>query len=209
MRKIIGLLAVMAIMMPVTNMAMSKSPNSENVSLYTDTLDSKYPDSWYFIDTISANRVTVVIDSIRQSYGLTDFSDSVNVNILDTPNILALPNSYIILDLFYRDYGKNLRVTHKFMKEVYVSQGHIARSVNDRSHQTPLTKTISKVEYYIKPKYYVYLLMQGKEIVRNSLEPIILGKIPSMIDCNYEAYYRVLLPVWSAEDSRKRAKITN
>ena len=199
----------MAIVMPVTNMAMSKSPNSENIGLYTETLDTKYPNSWYFIDTISANRVTIIIDTIGQCYGLTDFSDSVDVNILDTPNILALPNSYIILDLFCRDAGKNLKVTHKFMKEVYVSQAHIVTSMNYNSRKFPLTTTISKLEYYIKPKYYVYLLMQGKEIVRSTLEPLILGKIPSMIDCNYEAYYRVLLPVWSAEDSRQRSKITN
>ncbi len=201
MRKIIRLLTVMLIIMPVANMGMSKSPQFENIGLYTDSLDSKYPNSWYFIDTISANRVTVVIDSIGQSYA---FTDSLGVKSLDTPNMLSLPNSYIILDFFYRDAGQNFKVTHKFMKEVYVSQSHIVRSVNDCSDKTPLTKTISKVEYYIKPKYYVYLLMQGKEIVRSTLEPMILNKIPSMIDCNYEAYYRVLLPVWSAEDSRQR-----
>ena len=71
MRKIIRLLTVMLIIMPVANMGMSKSPQFENIGLYTDSLDSKYPNSWYFIDTISANRVTVVIDSIGQSYAFT------------------------------------------------------------------------------------------------------------------------------------------
>lgn len=194
MRKIIRLLAVMVIVMPITNMAMSKSPNSENVGLYTDnTVDNIYPRSWYFIDTISPDRVTVIIDSIDQCYA---FTDSMDVNSLDTPNILALPNSYIILDLFCRNYGKKLDIANEFLRETYKMQSNEATGMPQNADKYPLTKTITRIVYYRKPKYYVYLLMQGKEIVRNSLEPIILGKIPSMIDCNYEAYYRVLIPVW-------------
>lgn len=78
-----------------TGTVMSK----DTMGLYTDNnVGNKYPDSWYFVDTISTNRVTVIYDdSIRQCYA---FTDSVDVKSIDTPNILLLPNSYIILDVF-------------------------------------------------------------------------------------------------------------
>ncbi len=176
-----------------TGTVMSK----DTMGLYTDNnVGNKYPDSWYFVDTISTNRVTVIYDdSIRQCYA---FTDSVDVKSIDTPNILLLPNSYIILDVFCRNHGiKELNIANKFLREAYDMTSLESGGMSQHADKYQLTKTLYELEFWRRPKYYIYLLMQGKEIELNCIEAILLYKVPSKIDCNYEAYYRVLIPVWA------------
>ena len=157
--------------------------------------------SWYLIDTIATNKVTLVRDSNRIIYAFTD-----TVNKIDdfrSREILSAPNSYIVLTYFFRNNNDKEKLDSE---NIFLNQAFATPSAVDAARLSDAKiignyKGLDIIELRGRePSYYIYFLANGKEVLDSVL--IKLLYIPSGIVCNREAYYRALVPVWAPEFHR-------
>lgn len=176
----------------------------QNQTLFTSNIDKTHPmHSWYLIDTIATNKVTLVRDSNRIIYAFTD-----TVNKIDdfrSREILSAPNSYIVLTYFFRNHNDKEKLDSE---NIYLNQAFATPSGRD-SDRLGDSKIIGNYKGLDiielrgrEPSYFIYFLVKGKELLFSVF--LELMHIPSGIVCNEEAYYRVLIPVWAPEIYRKR-----
>lgn len=176
----------------------------QNQTLFTSNIDKTHPmHSWYLIDTIATNKVTLVRDSNRIIYAFTD-----TVNKIDdfrSREILSAPNSYIVLTYFFRNHNDKEKLDSE---NIFLNQAFATPSGRD-SDRLGDSKIIGNYKGLDiielrgrEPSYFIYFLVKGKELLFSVF--LELMHIPSGIVCNEEAYYRVLIPVWAPEIYRKR-----
>lgn len=176
----------------------------QNQTLFTSNIDKIHPmHSWYLIDTIATNKVTLVRDSNRIIYAFTD-----TVNKIDdfrSREILSAPNSYIVLTYFFRNHNDKEKLDSE---NIFLNQAFATPSGRD-SDRLGDSKIIGNYKGLDiielrgrEPSYFIYFLVKGKELLFSVF--LELMHIPSGIVCNEEAYYRVLIPVWAPEIYRKR-----
>lgn len=176
----------------------------QNQTLFTSNIDKIHPmHSWYLIDTIATNKVTLVRDSNRIIYAFTD-----TVNKIDdfrSREILSAPNSYIVLTYFFRNHNDKEKLDSE---NIFLNQAFATPSGrdSDRLRDSKIIgnyKGLDIIELRGRePSYFIYFLVKGKELLFSVF--LELMHIPSGIVCNEEAYYRVLIPVWAPEIYRKR-----
>lgn len=174
----------------------------QNQTLFTSNIDKSHPmHSWYLIDTIATNKVTLVRDSNRIIYAFTD-----TVNKIDdfrSREILSAPNSYIVLTYFFRNNNDKEKLDSE---NIFLNQAFATPSAVDAARLSDAKiignyKGLDIIELRgSEPSYYIYFLVNGKEVLDSVL--IKLLYIPSGIVCNREAYYRALVPVWAPEFHR-------
>ncbi|MDE7024265.1 MAG: hypothetical protein K2O88_00080, partial [Paramuribaculum sp.] len=161
---------------------------------------SKYENSWYFIDAIATNRVSLVTDSMHVCYA---FTDSVNLNDINTDDILSNPNSFLVVSLFCRKSEKNeiLDSHNKFLQQAFDTEVGIDAGRITYAKKQSLKNGLNKFRLSPNPSYFIYFLVQGKEIKFISVYDFIW--LPSnLLELDNEAFYKVLIPVWYPEPVR-------
>lgn len=185
----------------ITTVVSSKEPELSQVSEPTMIFSfSEYDNSWYFIDTIATNRVSLVTDSMHVCYA---FTDSVNLNDINTDDILSNPNSFLVVSLFCRKSEKNkiLDSHNKFLQQAFDTEVGIDAGRITYAKKQSLKNGLNKFRLSPNPSYFIYFLVQGKEIKFISVYDFIW--LPSnLLELDNEAFYKVLIPVWYPEPVR-------
>lgn len=174
------------------------SYKNHDKKMFTENTNTYLPmHSWYLIDTIPTNKITLVRDSVNIYYA---FTDTVNeVDILHTNNILSMPNSYIVLTYFFRMQGNHDKLDSN---NLFLQQAFATRTGSDSyrlscSEKIGTYRGLDIIKIKERPSYYIYFLVKGKEIIGFTVAELLY--VPSGLICNKEAYYRVLVPVWYPE----------
>lgn len=146
---------------------------------------------WYFIDTISPEKIIPVLYNDVQ-YAITK---TFNFDDFDAGNPLENPNFYILTDELCSK-SKFTNSTISFINEALKSQQSLRKIISEAPKSRLTNKSFELIELRVQPRYYIYILVQG-DMILTSILPIVKNKWRRPYElCNLAAYYNVLIPVW-------------
>lgn len=200
--KIINLILIVIVSSSVFAMNCESNNGLLNKNAIQKQSQAKDQDLYFVIDTISTNRVSVVIDSMKACYA---FVDSVNLSNLCGKNLIDVPGCYILSECFYRDIP-NPQTTNKYLLHANEIYSNDVESYIDIADKRQICHGLCELIFLRKPLYYIYVLIQGKEINLQVFPTYFIdGNTGSKFNIrNGEAFYKVLVPVWRKRKSIKK-----
>lgn len=154
--------------------------------------DTIYPYSWFFIDTISPTKVTVITDSIGTPYA---YIGEVNLDTINPEKLLSYNNFFVLSEDFAR-CDKRFQINNPLLCAASSNPRSVPMNI-EHAKRIFYKNRIKKILFIDKPKYYGFVMMRGEDIIQQCFPIITDDKVlPQYNFKDTKAYYKMLVPVW-------------
>ncbi|MDE6384356.1 MAG: hypothetical protein K2K79_08445 [Paramuribaculum sp.] len=154
--------------------------------------------NWYIIDTLAIDEYTLIRDEFNRDFiitGKVQF-DSLSTNLLLNATNVFLTSQNIFVDwgLAYMSLDEYIAKFDKYITKDDKTTEHI---IITKQIYNIYNRPYSIIEYYVRPKKFMFFLMTGKAYNNIIYDSVLDGDICKPLDFPDEnAYYKVLVPLW-------------